>query len=214
LIGDLEFHENKKIEGEDFLGLWWLEGDSGSWEGPSNDWLSHREKIFPRVKKFDVVVQAGGNLGLYPKMLAKRFKRVYTFEPHPKSFRCLVQNVLSDFNVYPINAALAQQHQLCRIQDENIHHNMGMSRTQFGERDSFIPTLLIDDLALDACDLIWLDIEGSEPGAIEGARHTIEQFKPVIVLETTNKWTDNFLEEFGYKHVDRSIADSVFAHSG
>ena len=41
----------------------------------------------------------------------------------------------------------------------------------------------VDGLGLDACDLIWLDIEGAEADAIKGAMATIEKFSPIIVLE-------------------------------
>jgi hypothetical protein len=46
-----------------------------------------------------------------------------------------------------------------------------------------VSTIAIDDLYLTACDLIILDIEGSEPFALEGARATIDKFKPVIMVE-------------------------------
>src|SRR5210317_451863 len=39
-----------------------------------------------------VVVQAGGACGIYPAYLAEHFSVVYTFEPNPELFRCLISN--------------------------------------------------------------------------------------------------------------------------
>lgn len=207
--GDITFHAEKAIEGEFDSGLFWVDGDSGSWDGPSKDWLSHREVIFPLVKKFDVCVQAGGNLGLYPMMLSKRFTRVYTFEPHPLSFRCLMKNSMDRRNVYAFNAALSSSNQLCSM-SMDFSYNMGMNRTDF-DPGGYVPSFLVDQLALETCDLIWFDIEGAEPGAIEGSTQTITKHRPIVVLETTNGYVTKFLENLNYEYVGRTISDNVFA---
>ena len=206
--GDIVYHETKGIPGEFDSGLWWIEGDSGSWDGPSTDWISHREKILGQVKDFQVCVQAGGNLGLYPAMLGMRFQRVYTFEPHPTSFRCLMRNVEPWRNVYPINAALSNKNGLCSV-TMDFSDNMGMNRTEFSGK-GYIPTFTIDQLELDRCDLIWLDIEGAEENAVVGALRTIKRHRPIIALETVSTETANILESLQYDNVGRSISDSVF----
>ena len=43
--------------------------------------------------------------------------------------------------------------------------------------------MTIDDLKLNCCDLIVLDVEGSELDALKGAKSTIERFHPVVMLE-------------------------------
>lgn len=211
--GDITFHSDKKVSGEDIDGIWWMDGDHGSWDGPHIDWLSHREKILGRVKEFGVVVQAGGNLGLYPRLLAQRFERVYTFEPHPKSFRCMMKNVEDLENVFPINAALAQHNELCAM-SLDFDSNMGTNRTVFGDTNYIkptVPTFTVDQLKLDRCDLIWFDIEGAEPGAVEGSIETITKFRPVVALETTDGFIQELLGNLGYDTVDRSISDNVYA---
>jgi FkbM family methyltransferase len=74
-----------------------------------------------------------------------------------------------------------------------------------------IPTFTIDQLALDTCDLIQLDCEGYEPNVIMGATETIEKFKPVISLETTNEETELILSQFGYTHKLSVGSDKIFA---
>lgn len=212
----IEFFSNKIIQGEPVTdnGLYWVKGDSGSWDGPSSDWKTHRENILSKVKNFNVCVQAGGNLGLYPLLLSQRFKTVYTFEPDILNFICLTMNVQRD-NVFKINSALGSINELVSVHVDTPV-NLGMNRVVKNEDNTFniIPTFMIDQLALKECDLIWLDIEGYEKNAILGALITIENFKPIIVLETVEQYTENVLGSLGYTQVASSIADKVFEYKG
>ncbi len=52
----------------------------------------------------------------------------------------------------------------------------------------------LDDLALRRCDLIKIDIEGMEYGALLGAREMIARHRPFIYFEQTR--ADNFAETF------------------
>jgi len=83
-----------------------------------------------------------------------------------------------------------------------------------------LPTMRIDDLGLDACDLIYLDVEGSELNALRGAAVTIDRYKPVIAIEE-NELCEQFgvsrgevglwLQTFGYREIARSHNDIYFA---
>jgi hypothetical protein len=68
------------------------------------------EMVYPYCKGFKVAVQAGGNCGVWPAALSKRFEFVYTFEPDPVNFRCLCANAPYE-NVYKFNAALGKFHE-------------------------------------------------------------------------------------------------------
>jgi hypothetical protein len=57
------------------------------------------EKIKPYLKNNKVAVQAGGNCGMQVVKFAEFFENVYTFEPDPINFNCLVNNLLYD-NVF------------------------------------------------------------------------------------------------------------------
>jgi FkbM family methyltransferase len=139
-------------------------------------------KLAPVVelcKKRDVVVQAGGNCGVFPLALSQLFGNVYTFEPDPANFVALAVNTANVPNIVKMQAALGDKPQLVGlINDEN--ENCGSLRITF---KGIVPTLRIDDLGLFDCDLIYLDIEGRELSALMGARKTIQNKKPVIVIE-------------------------------
>ena len=200
----------------DGIGNWmWPKTDSGAWDGPSAEWVrTHRDGYLQFCKKFEVVIQAGGNCGLYPMLLANHFARVYTFEPDPLNFHCLVNNCQRP-NIYKFNCALGETNKLLHVFNGNEGnvgcHTVGDDGDKYTVKHSFVPTMTIDQLALDQCDLIQLDCEGYEPNIILGAMDTIAKFKPVISLETTNGETEMLINQFGYVHKLTVGSDKIFA---
>lgn len=133
------------------------------------------------VKNTRKCVQAGGNVGVWPKKLSGTFETVYTFEPDPENFNCLCRNC-PEHNIIKINAGLGSSHELITVKPPNIaeENNCGAYQVHAG---GHVPVFRIDDLNLDECDLIYLDIEGYELFALHGAIETIKKFRPVISLE-------------------------------
>jgi len=182
--------------------------------------LGSLDKTLLLTKKRSVAVQAGGNLGLFPKRLAEEFKAVYTFEPDRKLFACLEHNAPEE-NIVPINAALGCERTPvsvdCRRRDDSgrrVHEGLTFVS---GEGD--IPQLLLDDLKLEACDLIYLDIEGYELNALRGAANTIAKFMPVLAVEINGNGRHygsskdelrNWVAEAGYDKVDRIHGDDIY----
>jgi FkbM family methyltransferase len=207
LLSDLTYTRTDLVDDH---GPWlWLKNETGVWEGPKEDFeKSHKNKIFPLCKKFDVVVQAGGAFGVYPRLLAERFKIVYTFEPDILNFNILCQNTQED-NIYKFNAALGAENKLISI-NRTTMTNVGMHTIRQDEQ-GVVPQFMIDQLNLNACDLIWLDIEGYEKNALAGAVATISKFSPVIVAERgTDNGLPDFLKQFGYSIKDQSVSDTIF----
>jgi len=68
--------------------------------------------------------------------------------------------------------------------------------------------LAIDDLNLQRLDLIKIDIEGMEMAALNGGIHTIDKFKPQLMIETIKSdelAIRTFLTNFGYKLIPLGI---------
>lgn len=158
-------------------GIWW----------PDEDVECHRvvpgqvkdlEKALKYVKKHDLCVQAGGNVGIWPLYLANIFDEVLTFEPDADNFECLKQNIQFVGNISAHHQAIGKEEGWCGLDKDP--RNAGAHQIIEG---GFIPISSIDSFELEACDFIVLDIEGSEPQALEGAKETIKQFKPVIMIE-------------------------------
>lgn len=165
-------------------------------------------------------VQAGGNLGLFPKRLAEEFLAVFTFEPDPRLYRRLRFNA-PETNIHPVKAAIGDSREPVGLQcgrrdgskrpvHEGLTHVSGPGK---------IKQMLIDDLDLSACDLIYLDIEGYELPALRGAVKTIAEYRPVIALEVngnagyygvTKTEIAAWLTERGYTKVARRHGDDIY----
>lgn len=146
--------------------------------------LPKLDTIIARARGKTAAVQAGGHLGVFPKRLAESFATVYTFEPAPDLFALLMRNA-PEPNIVKFQAALGDER--CLI---------GLSRARRDASDKpeheglthidgpgVIPTLRVDDLGLDVCDLLYLDIEGWELYALRGALDTINVCRPLIAVE-------------------------------
>jgi len=133
------------------------------------------------------MVQAGGNCGFYVKQYAKLFQRVYTFEPDPVNFYCLTVNI-TDHNVIKSQSCLGHDHGLLDL----TSNQKNVGKNHVCRDNARYPTVMIDDLALDRCDLIHLDIEGYEYYALLGAQKTIDQHGPVIVVEVWDQLNDRY----------------------
>lgn len=49
----------------------------------------HSNAVLPYVRGRECVVQAGGHVGVWPLLLAKKFATVHTFEPDEACFRAM-----------------------------------------------------------------------------------------------------------------------------
>lgn len=165
-------------------------GWGGAWDDLSQNFSDTPRKISELVSNRKIIVQAGGNCGLYVKKYAELFDHVYTFEPDPVNFFCLNLNV-TEINVHKFQAALGVSRGLVQIQvNREFPNNVGGYHVN--QDEGFIPTLQIDDLGLSGCDVIHLDIEGYEKFALMGAVNTIKKFNPIIVLEYCEPWSARY----------------------
>ena len=194
------------VDGE---GPWlWIAEDNGAWDGPKHDWeTSHKAGILDLVTDWSNCIQAGGNQGMYPRVLSKMFQHVYTFEPDPLNFYCLVNNCSLE-NIYTVHGALGAESGLVRVNRGSLS-NAG-THTVSTSGDCHVPMFTIDSLKLPTCGLFQLDLEGYEIHALKGAVETIERCKPVIQCENGNNTILEFLQQYGYSAVAQSKADTFY----
>lgn len=129
-------------------------------------------------------LQAGGNIGLWPRRLAAVFQRVITFEPDAVSRACLEKNVPATVDVRA--EALGDQIGACSV----VRQSLG-SHYVIGGRD--VPMTTIDALDLRDLDFLQLDVEGYEWHALMGAHATIARCRPLIQVELRN-----FTAQYGH----------------
>jgi FkbM family methyltransferase len=176
-------------------GLWWPDGIRDSQWQHSLKHVRSLEWAIAHCPQKRVALQAGGNVGLWPRRLAEVFDRVMTFEPDAPSRSCLLRNVPSSVEVWSV--ALGDVEGVC-----------GLARQSLGShcviRGDDIQMTTIDALGLPVLDFLQLDIEGYEWHALMGGRETIARCQPVIQLELRN-----FTEAYGQSDDEvRRLMDS------
>lgn len=189
-------------------GDWWPDRDRTCHISSYN--LEGADLALSFCKKTDLVIQAGGNVGVWPRYLRGKFNRVVTFEPSEENFELMLKN-LSGVDVQMFNAALSDKPG--RLGMKLNPQNCGDDQTTPGKD---VVAMTIDDLLLDP-DLIYLDIQGDELPALKGARETLERCSPVVAVEidghSMRRHGDPrpFLMGLGYKRVERAHQDEIFA---
>ncbi len=168
-----------------------------------------------RCRRRRTAVQAGGNMGLWPRRMAEAgFQRVLTFEPDEMSRICLEKNVPPHVEVF--SCALGAAPGSCAIK----HRSLGSHQVVEGEAG--VNVVPLDSFGLMAVDLLQLDVEGYEWHALVGAAETIARSQPLIHLELrgfTEKYGHSdeevreLLGSFGYREIKALPGnDFVFEH--
>ena len=190
--------------------LLWVTKDRGAFgdetDGPLFDWIQDHEDFMSQVKKFDVVVQAGGNCGMYPRFYKNYFKEVYTFEPDELNYYCLDENCKGP-SFHKFKGGLGNTDEMLSLRRGKMT-NVGTHQLTSAPGD--VKMYKIDDLGLKHCDLIHLDIEGYEEKALHGAVKTIEKFRPVIITERSGG--EALLKRMGYSLHKKLRMDTVYAY--
>jgi FkbM family methyltransferase len=169
-------------------GLYWPDDVAGKWKHS----LKHVKSVewaMAACRQHRTAVQAGGNIGIWPRRMAEVFDRVYTFEPEPISRACLERNVFK--NVTVSAAALGAMNGRCSIERKSL----GSHCVTEG---SDVPMVTLDSYELQDLDLLQLDVEGYEWHALMGAVATIIRCHPLIQVELRG-----FTQQYG--HSDTAV---------
>lgn len=107
------------------------------------------------------VVDGGANVGAFAVLAARAGARVTAFEPHPETFRHLERNT-TGLDVRCVHAALVAEAQaptvaLALAGGSDTHHRVGG-----GGEAVQVPAIGLAEAIGGGCDLLKLDVEGSE----------------------------------------------------
>ncbi len=155
----------------------------------------------------DIVLDVGSHLGTFTHFaLKKGAQQVVAFEPEPGNISCFKRTFareLRNGKVALVEAAVCHSSGTLRFQrneESATGHvkDQGWSnaRDHFAE-DLLVPAVTIDDqvhkLGLNKVDLIKMDIEGAERHALAGAKETLKNFGPKMVLCTYHRADDSMV---------------------
>ncbi len=181
-------------------------------------------------KKGEVAVDAGACIGFYSLQFAKRFLRVWGFEPHPSNFALFQRNIRKNMmvNVIAEQVALSNRDGLAELHvKDHYKASSSLIPRHLGQNlDKTIPvnTRSLDSYRLRNVDLLKIDVEGFEIPVLKGASETIETYHPCLAVEVHASPTGNpctcacceLIEDYGYQikesRVHRLVsADGSFA---
>jgi len=181
----------------------------------------HLEEAFKHVTRWDYAVDVGAHIGFWAKDMAERFGKVYCFEASPSNFGCLVKNLAGYDNVELSCLAVGDKEGYCKIGRDDIRALNSGSEYVTLDKAGSIRMVSLDDCNLPGCDFLKVDVEGFELAVLRGAKRTIREYKPVIIMECDKKfalrrfgWHDleaqSFLSKRGYIQVAHMRPDKVF----
>lgn len=209
LVREIQWHEVLKLKAQSHL----LKESDGLelWQTPSGEfWNPRGNDIFfalaeqslrnygdgpNRVQAGDIVLDCGANIGDFVReALSAGAKCVIAIEPVPRSVVCLQRTFSAEIAAGSV-----------RIVQKAVWHEAGNMKMAVHENallDTLVPgsnsgvpvqhvdvplvtiDTLVSELNLPRVDFIKMDIEGAEPNALRGARHTIAAFRPRMAIAT------------------------------
>lgn len=167
-------------------------------------------------------IDGGAHVGTWAKRLSGLFDRVHAFEPSPDTFECLAYNLRRSgcFNVTTHQAALGNRPGTIALTLDAANEARGNTGARHVTDGVDVPVVTIDSLQLDRVGLIKLDVEGSEPLALEGAAATIARCRPIVLFENKKLWSRYFgmrkdavsllLTSYGYRHRATASCDEIW----
>lgn len=174
------------------------------------------------------MLDIGAHVGYYSRRYAKALGengRIFAFEPHPRTFATLQHNVKHLPQVTAVQLALAEQEGSAELHDYlmmsasgSLHYDESMVELQksqthdtdiaprigqtFAAQTFTVRTTPVDDFlaaqGINQVDLVKMDIEGAEIGALRGMQKTISNSPN---LKLVMEYNPQALKAFGHDPV-------------
>lgn len=145
------------------------------------------------IKNGDVVLDVGANIGCHTIALSRLVGQngvVFAYEPERTNFNTLAGNVAINniHNIFPFQKAIGSSSGFINIPELDLEKTVnfgGLSLCEdYSEAPHYsVPLIVLDEQNFLKLDFIKMDIEGMEKLALEGARETIDKFKPILYVE-------------------------------
>jgi FkbM family methyltransferase len=151
---------------------------------------SENELMTEIVKPGDVVLDVGANIGTVTLPLARRLGPsglVIAFEPQRIIFQHLCANIALNglTHVDARRAAVGAAAGSISVPSVSAatSTNFGAVTLLGNTEGEPVPLIAIDDLNLERCALIKIDVEGMEGDVLRGAERTIARARPAVYFE-------------------------------
>ena len=143
----------------------------------------------------DVVFDIGANLGYFSMYFSKKSNlgRIYSFEPIPQSKKLLDKhleiNNISNVSTFQLGVS-ATEAEIEFTNSKNLAANTYKRESPIFEKTSklLVKTTTIDEFVksekINRLDFLKIDVEGAELDVLNGAKTTLKEFSPKILLAT------------------------------
>jgi FkbM family methyltransferase len=156
---------------------------------------SHLHLAMTYVTDRSCAIDGGAHVGTWSRLMSGMFARVLAIEPSADTHEALVANMaaFNCSNVEMRRCALgAAPGTVSMAPLDPRAAALKNTGARFVQDGSEIPRVTIDSLALPSLGFLKLDIEGSEPLALEGARETLQRCRPIVLFECKGFWRDRY----------------------
>lgn len=163
----------------------------------------------------NIVLDVGANIGNHSVFLcAFVADHLIAIEPNPEVLPQLRRNLSSNVSNYSLYECAVGEvaGRGSMMIPENMGNNIGAAQVDLQSQGNDIEVSTVDAVFSDWKNnqqssvnvaLMKIDVEGMEPKVLQGAKNTIAEFKPHIIVEAPSKQEFNqiydFLRPFGYK---------------
>ena len=196
---------------------WWLSSWGISTNIESMSVKATLTKVFEVVNP-RVFWDIGGNIGYYSwiALSLNSDVEVVLFEPDKTNVGLLEKTIeknklktakiieaavseedgILEFLTDPISGATGCINSVSQLDNmTSLHHDFGLSKVVS------VKSVSLDSLVKTSTppDVIKIDVEGAEHLVIAGARQMIQDYNPVVVMETTNIGMVTWFESIGYR---------------
>jgi FkbM family methyltransferase len=152
------------------------------------------------VERRKISIDIGANKGAYTYFLSKLSREVLAFEPNPRIFPILEKAVAANVTAYPV--ALSDRSGVATFRIPKGKKGLSNQRGTLSEiltdepySEIEVETRRLGDYGLSNIGFIKIDVEGFEQHVIEGAKDTIRENRPILLVEIEEMHTGQSLED-------------------
>jgi FkbM family methyltransferase len=180
--------------------------------------VEERDLLYPLIKKDDVVLDIGTNIGETLLNFAKITGPggyVYGFEPVKYNYdKCMVNVNLNDFrNLKVFRIALSDRNETLYFEKATNRNSGGIAmKKEAGAEVDSVEALTLDNFvsthSIENITFIKLDVEGFETNVLRGGSAAIQRFRPVLFVEvdaanlekqnSSSEQLISLIESYGY----------------
>lgn len=155
----------------------------------------------------EIFIDVGANIGNHTLYFRNSFNKIYSFEPHPKTYKLLQLNTEDMPNIEIFNFGLSNLKKKKNILFESVQNVAGEGFNDENNKGREVLFERFDDLYdfKNLISFIKIDVEGNELDVLKSMKKNLENNSPIISLEFDMKNFNNnneiiiFLKELGYK---------------